>query len=873
MGLKYKLHIPALLAILLFALTIHVYWTDNMIQRHKETVIHNQQMILKSIQLELSRNFIAGDLAVVYELLDGLKEIHKESWTNLQFKNAQGKQIYPLSDEVLHDLPHTEPEIVEIKFAVTWGNDVLGTLTLDINWEKYEASQLERIRQLEIYAVIIMVLYFLGGIIWNHLIVIRPLSNIKEAIKGLKSGELKTELLTKRNDELGLLSNAFSEMYQQQINNQEHLNHALTSIWEKEIRHRTVMDNMLDGLVTINKEGQIDSVNKATEYLFGYSSQELLGKNINLLMPEKHARNHNAYLAKHKPGVKSHVVNLYREVYGRRKDGTCFPMEVSVNEVIIKKEKYFVGILRDITERKKTEESLSQFKTSLDLTKDCVFMFWPDTLMFFYANQGAIEQIGYSIDEIIEMKVLDIKPDIEKETFLKIISPLIDNKQQQTSITFETNHQHKMGKHIPVEIFLQYISPEGEPARFIAVVRDITDRISEEKEKEHLRTQLQQAQKMESIGQLTGGIAHDFNNMLASIIGYTDLALERFVTEEGKLSTYLHEVKYAGERGRNLVAQLLAFSRMSPNEPEFLSVQLSVKEALNMLRSIIPSNIDVRLQCDDELPKVFMDLTHLNQIIMNLCINARDSITTDRVGNININIFKQDYVNYKCNSCYEDINGSFIEVSISDTGRGMSPAVMEKIFEPFYTTKDVDKGTGMGLSMVHGIIHEHGGHILVESTINKGTVFHVLLPFNENYIEAGNIKNINTIEQTGQINNSANILVVDDDKSVGLFLAELLEMKGYNVTYESVSEIALNLLHDNPKKFDLLITDQAMPSMTGIQLTKKLRKLLPELPVILCTGYSENLDEESAKQQGVTGYLTKPIDANQLCTLLKESLT
>ena len=203
----------------------------------------------------------------------------------------------------------------------------------------------------------------------------------------------------------------------------------------------------------------------------------------------------------------------------------------------------------------------------------------------------------------------------------------------------------------------------------------------------------------------------------------------------------------------------------------------------------------------------------------------------------------------------------------------MNPSVMKKIFEPFYTTKDVDKGTGMGLSMVHGIVHEHGGHILVESTINKGTVFHVLLPIQENTIETGSLHNINTIEKTVKNNNSANILVVDDDKSVGLFLAELLEMKGYNVTYESSSDIALKLFNDNPKDFDVLITDQAMPSMTGIQLTKKLRMLLPELPIILCTGYSENLDEESAKQEGVTGYLTKPIDANQLCTLLKESLT
>lgn len=362
MGLKYKLHIPAFLAVVIFAIVMHVFWADSMLQRHKQMVTKDQQTILSTVQLELSRNLVSGDLAAVYEILDSLIDVNDEIWSNLELINAQGKRIYPLVEKELHPLFHIHPEILHLTQVVKWNSqsDALGTLLLDINWKKFEASELERISQLELYAFIIMLLYFFGGIVWNHLIVIRPITKLKAAVKGLKSGVLNTDLGTNRKDELGLLENTFAEMHQQQNSIQKQLQEALNSIWNKEIRHRTIMDNMLEGLVTIDQKGRIDSINKATEDIFGYTAQDLLGTNISLLMPENDAKHHDNHLAKHTTNSKSHVINLSRGVEGRRKDGTTFPMEISVNEVVINNEKFFVGILRDITERKTAERILKK---------------------------------------------------------------------------------------------------------------------------------------------------------------------------------------------------------------------------------------------------------------------------------------------------------------------------------------------------------------------------------------------------------------------------------------------------------------------------------------------------------------------------------
>lgn len=414
----------------------------------------------------------------------------------------------------------------------------------------------------------------------------------------------------------------------------------------------------------------------------------------------------------------------------------------------------------------------------------------------------------------------------------------------------------------------------------IATLRSHAERLQ-------LQRQLQQAQKMEAIGQLTGGIAHDFNNILASILGFTGLALERHVRDEDvELREYLGEVYHAGERARDLITQMLAFSRGGSNESQRVVLQPLVKEAVKMLRATLPSTIKLSTEFDKDVPAVVLDPVQLHQVVMNLCINARDA--TGGKGHIDIRVrhirdigrgeqpAQTDAsilgVHDTCNSCHADITaGEYVELSVHDTGTGMNKDQLSRIFQPFFTTKEVGKGSGMGLSMAHGIVHQHGGHILVDSVPGVGTTFRVLFPAADSMPTQDQGIEGTTKRITEKLH-SAHILIVDDEISVGRFMGDLFESRGYRVMVMSDAQAALDLFTDNPNAFDLVVTDQTMPELTGVELTQKLLDLRSELPVILCTGHSEQVDEARARELGVRGYLTKPMEANVLLGLAQELL-
>ncbi len=402
------------------------------------------------------------------------------------------------------------------------------------------------------------------------------------------------------------------------------------------------------------------------------------------------------------------------------------------------------------------------------------------------------------------------------------------------------------------------------------LIKEIEERKQAEAQRCGLQKQLQQAQKMEAIGQLTGGIAHDFNNMLASIMGYTGLAQERFGCDNDKLSEYLKEVNQASERARDLVAQMLAFSRGGTSQSQALYLEPLVKEAIKMLSSTMPSSIVVETNFVSDLPKIMMDPVQVQQIVMNLCINARDAMHGD--GRL---IVALNSINFErgqnCISCIKLIEGNYVELKVRDTGHGIDTDMLARVFDPFFTTKDIGKGTGMGLSMVHGIVHEHGGHILVESGLGKGTAFRLLFPSIQKK-QNQKKENIHGLPRQDNKKNEVtrHILVVDDENSVARFLREFLQVQGYKVTVETDSESALALFKENPDLYDLVVTDQAMPKFTGMEMSKAMLGLRPELPIIMCTAYDKDIDESKAKAAkiGVQKYISKPVNPTTLLNII-----
>lgn len=386
-----------------------------------------------------------------------------------------------------------------------------------------------------------------------------------------------------------------------------------------------------------------------------------------------------------------------------------------------------------------------------------------------------------------------------------------------------------------------------------------------------LQNQLRQSQKMEAIGQLTGGIAHDFNNILGSILGFAGLALNRCVDQSDlRLNNYLTEIQQAGERARDLIAQMLTFGRTGLNQPQSVSVAPLVDESVRLLRPLLPSSIDLATHIDCENATIHADAVQIQQVIINLCINSRDAM--EGKGHISLDARQVNIAERHCASCHATFQGDFIEFRFKDSGCGVAIHTIERMFEPFFTTKEIGKGTGMGLPMVHGIVHQFGGHITVNSIPEKGTTVCFYLPVHDRE-ETGHTQDIEIGSLTALQTLGAHILVVDDEAPLAKLLTETLEDFGYRITATTSSQTALELYLKGPYQFDLVITDQTMPNMTGLELAQAMSILRHDLPIILCTGYSADVDQAKIKKTGITQYFQKPIDTKSLLKSIDLLLT
>ena len=403
---------------------------------------------------------------------------------------------------------------------------------------------------------------------------------------------------------------------------------------------------------------------------------------------------------------------------------------------------------------------------------------------------------------------------------------------------------------------------DGTPACRV-VLNDITGRKRAEEEKETLRAQLNQAQKMEAIGVLAGGIDHDFNNILSIIVGYTELARED-APPGSELTHDLDNVLTAALRAKELTKQILAFSRQSTAERIPIKIQPMVREALKMLRASIPSTITIQADIQPQGGAVLADLTQVHQIVMNLCTNAYHAMEkTGGVLSIAVHATRLDHPP-PC-AGRELTPGDYVELTVSDTGSGIGPEIMDKIFDPYFTTKEIGKGTGMGLSISHGIIISYGGAITVESTVGQGTTFHVYFPVIQQEAMAPE-------EAPEAPRGTERILFVDDEKPLAEMGKNLLERLGYTVTACTGSSEALAAFMDNPARFDLVITDQTMPGMTGTDLARRMLLVRPELPIILCTGFSHLVTKELAKAIGIREFALKPFTKATLGQLIRKIL-
>jgi len=507
---------------------------------------------------------------------------------------------------------------------------------------------------------------------------------------------------------------------------------------------------------------------------------------------------------------------------------------------------------------KKAEDELRQLKTTLDATLDCIFIFDTISFRFFYVNHGAISQVGYTRDELLKMTPVDLMSEIGEDSFHKLLEPLLDGTRE--TILFETTLCHKNGAMIPVEIFLQAVAPPDGHARFVAIVRDIAERRKAERERAKLQTQLQRAQRMEAIGTLAGGIAHDFNNILMIIDGYTEIALEHELQEGHPSQHSMEQVLKATRRAIELVQQILAFSRQGEQEMIQVKVTPIVKETLKLLRATLPATIEISQKLTAKSDTIPGDPSKLHQVLMNLCTNASHAMGSEA------GVLEICMTDARVDSC-QDLNpGDYLMLSVSDTGHGMESSVMEHIFEPYFTTKPIGEGTGLGLAVTHGIVKSFGGTIRVCSKPGKGSTFDVFFPTTE----AG----VSEIEISAPIprGNNEHILFIDDEKILADMGKQMLEGLGYKVSARSDSVTALEDFRLQPEAYDLVISDMTMPILSGDKLARELLCIRPDIPIILCTGYSKQITKEKAGEMGIREFLIKPPSMRDIAWAIRRAL-
>jgi PAS domain S-box-containing protein len=522
---------------------------------------------------------------------------------------------------------------------------------------------------------------------------------------------------------------------------------------------------------------------------------------------------------------------------------------------------------REITKQKLAEAELVEYAQRLKLaTASGKFAVWDwsvkNNSMFW--DDRMLELYGISRDKFssnIDAWTNGLHPDDKQRVIDEKNAALLGEKEFDT--TFRVLHTDGTIKHIKATAMVTK-DQNGKAIRMIGINSDITEKVQAGEEKKILETHLQQAQKMEAIGTLAGGIAHDFNNILSAILGYADMAYQDSLSGSVK-SSHLHRVIQAGNRAADLVKQILAFSRQAETQRIPMRPVAMVKESLKLIRSSLPTTIDVQQDIDSETSLILADPTQIHQIIMNLCTNAYHAME-ENGGTLSISLKNKDLTQQDLITIPGVQQGHFIQLSVRDTGPGISPEIRKKIFDPYFTTKEAGKGTGMGLAIVHGIVKACGGYITCNSEIGEGTSFETYLPSLLEQIEP------ETKEWELVPIGTESILFIDDEELLTEMGQTMLERLGYSVTTKMSSVEALATFKNKPDAFDLVITDQTMPGMTGVDLARRMLHIRPDLPIILYTGYSSQISKEDVKSCGIKGFAMKPLVRKDIAVLIRKVL-
>jgi PAS domain S-box-containing protein len=628
---------------------------------------------------------------------------------------------------------------------------------------------------------------------------------------------------------------------------------------------RNIADAMQETLSVIALDGTFLYANqKAAWNMSGEEYANIIGTNIRELIPIVQAEA---------------LIERYLSVY---QSGKPFQQEIRVS--LKKGDTWFFNTLKpieygsppapavlslslDITERKRAEEALLESEKFLQILLESlpIPVFFKDAEGRYSGCNKAFETFfGKSRSEFIGCSVFDINPPElariyhvkDLELYERISTQIYSSRVKNAYDELRDVVFHKA----------TLTNASGAISGLVGAIMDITETKQAEAEREKLHVQLQQAQKIEAIGTLAGGIAHDFNNILGAILGFAEMAQEDSPAGS-MLRKDIEQVITASHRAKALVQQILAFSHQAETKRIPLQPAPIIREALKMLRSSLPSTIAIQQDMDLEAGPILADPTQIHQVITNLCTNAFHAME-ETGGRLDISLKTTDLNRDDLAGEPQVVPGRFVQLSITDTGPGIAPEIRERIFDPYFTTKEVGKGTGMGLAMVHGIAKSCNGFVSCRSVLGQGAAFHVYLPV---VAEPASLELLSAPSGPEELGNER-ILLVDDEEILAEIGKVMLERLGYRVTVRRNSLDALNTFQNQPDQFDLVITDQTMPGMTGVDMARRMLQIRPGMPIILCTGYSSLISKDRAKTIGIKGFAMKPLAKKDIAVLIREVL-
>ncbi|MBF0527994.1 MAG: response regulator [Deltaproteobacteria bacterium] len=624
------------------------------------------------------------------------------------------------------------------------------------------------------------------------------------------------------------------------------------ALQDSEKRFRELADLLPQFVCELDTAGRVIYANQNAFKVFGYTEDDL-AKGISiydLIAPQDHAvleaDMSKAMISKSRKG---------KEYLARKRDGRTLPVIAYSSSIL--KDNQSAGlriIVIDITDRKASEAEREKLIRAIQYVNDVVVITNTEGVIE-YANRAFEVVTGYSLEEAIGKNPRILKSGKHDAAFYKNLWSTISQGQVWEGRVI---NKRKNGTLYTDETTISPVfDPNGNIVQYVSVKRDITQELK-------LEAQLRQAQKMEALGVLAGGIAHDFNNLLMGILGFSDLALMRIDDQPEKAKKSLERVLEAGNRAKNMVKQILQFSRQSEVKMGALDTAGLVNEVVKLLRATIPLKYDIKLEITKDISPVLADATQIHQVIMNLCTNAYHAMKAKDHGVLSISLDIEETAKEIEGQTHNLAPGKYVRLAVSDTGYGISPEHIDLIFDPYFTTKNPGEGTGLGLSVSLSIIKDHRGCVRVESTPGEGSTFYVYLP-------AIDAKTTESTSKPIEIKGGRERILFVDDEEIFLELAsEMLSNLGYEIICLKDSCEALAGFRAAPERFDLIITDLTMPRLTGVELANKIHDIRPQIPIILRTGFSEKVDAEKLKRIGICRVLNKPVRRVDFAVAIRE---